>query len=123
MERELKLFPEIIRVWVTKHVSHFQGTNRQLSCIDKLVLSVCPSCKCHNESTSHITWRCNPGRARTLKDLVGQLVQWLYDQQTDDKVVHLFMWYLLAGGTSTLTLLLKSNARLGVEAWYHDHLG
>ncbi len=27
MERVLKLFPEMFRVWVTKHFSHFQGTN------------------------------------------------------------------------------------------------
>ncbi len=27
MERIMKLFPEMFRVWVTKHVSHFQGTN------------------------------------------------------------------------------------------------
>jgi hypothetical protein len=123
MERVMKLFPEIFHVWVTRHVSHFQGTNQQLSPIDKLILNASPSCKCHDESTSYITWCCNPGRARTLKDLVGQLVQWLYDQQTDGKVVLLFKQYLLAGGTCTLTLLLKPNSRLGVEAWYHDHLG
>jgi hypothetical protein len=27
MEGVLKSFPEMFRVWVTKHVSHFQGTN------------------------------------------------------------------------------------------------
>jgi hypothetical protein len=52
-----------------------------------------------------------------------ELVQWLYDQQMDGKVVQLFKRYLLAGGMRTLTLLLKPNSRLGVEARYHDHLG
>ncbi len=54
---------------------------------------------------------------------MGQLVQWLYDQQMDGKAVHLFKQYLLVGGTCTLTLLLKPNSRLRVEAQYHDHLG
>jgi hypothetical protein len=27
MERVLKSFPEMFRVWDTKHISHFQGTN------------------------------------------------------------------------------------------------
>ncbi len=27
MERVLKSFPEMFRVWVTKHVSHFKGQN------------------------------------------------------------------------------------------------
>jgi hypothetical protein len=71
----------------------------------KLVLNVCPSCNCHDKSTSHITWCPNPGRARTLKDLVEQLVQWLYDQQTDGKVVHVFQQYLLAGAGGTGTLI------------------
>ncbi len=51
------------------------------------------------------------------------MVQWLYDQQMDDKVVQLSKQYLLAGGARTLTLLLKPNSRLGVEARFHDHLG
>ncbi len=125
MECVLKsfLFPEMFRVWVTEHVSHFQGTNRQLSRIDELVLNACSSCKCHDKSTSHITWYRSLERARTLKDLVGQLVQWLYAQQMDGKVVHLFKQYLLAEGTRTLTLLLKPNSRLGVEARFYDHLG
>ncbi len=123
MECVMKSFPEMFHVWVTKHVSHFQWTNQQLSCIDKSVLNACPSCKCHDESTSHITWCHDPGGTRILKDSVEQLVQWLYDQKMDGKVVQLFKQYLLAGGTCALTLLLKPNSRLGVEARFHDHLG
>jgi hypothetical protein len=119
----MKSFPEMFCIWATKHVSHFQGTNQQLSCIDKLVLNVCPSCKCHDKSTSHITQCQDPGRACTLKDLVEKLVQWLCDQQTDGKVVHLFKQYLLAVGTPTLTFPLEPNSRLGVDARYHDCLG
>ncbi len=85
MERVLKSFPEMFRIWVTKHVSHFQGTNQQLSCIDESVLNVCPNCKCHDEFISHITRCRNPGRTCILKDLVEQLVQWLYDQQMDSE--------------------------------------
>jgi hypothetical protein len=111
MERVMESFPEMFRVWVTKHVSHFQGTHRQLSRIDKLVLNACPSCKCHDKSMSPITWCRNPGRTRILKDLVEQLVQWLFDQQMDGEVVLLFKRHLLAGGMRTLTLLLKPNSR------------
>jgi hypothetical protein len=46
----------------------FSRTNQQLSCIDKSVLNVCSSCKCHDESTSHINRCHDPGRAHTLKD-------------------------------------------------------
>jgi hypothetical protein len=123
MEYVMKSFPEMFCIWITKHVSHCQGTNGQLSCIDKPVLNVCPSCKCHDESTFHITWCRDPGWTCILKDSGEQLVQWLYDQLTNNKVVHLFKQYLLAGGTSTLPSLLKPNSRLGVEAQFHNHLG
>jgi hypothetical protein len=86
----MKLFPEMFHVWVTAHVSHFQGTNQKLSHIDESVLNVYPSCKCHDESMFHITWCHDPGRTCILKDLVEQLVQWLYDQQMDGEVVQLF---------------------------------
>ncbi len=52
-----------------------------------------------------------------------QLGQWLYDQQTDGKLVNLFKEYLLAGRTRTLTSLLKPGSNLGVEEWLHNHLG
>ncbi len=74
MERVMKLFPEMFRIWVTKHVSHFHGTHQQLSHIDESVLNVCPSCNCHDEPASHITWCHNPGQTHILKDSMEQLV-------------------------------------------------
>jgi hypothetical protein len=123
MERVMKSLLEMFCIWVTKCVSDFQGTNQQLSRIDKSVLNVCPSCKCHDKFTSHIAWCCNPGCAHTLKDLVEQLVQRLYDQQMNGRVVHLFKQYLLAAGTCTLTLLLKPDSRLGMKSHNHNCLG
>jgi hypothetical protein len=118
----MKSFPEMFCVWVTKHVLHSQGMNPQLSCLNKLVLNVCPSCSCHNKSMSHITQCRDPGWTCILKDSVEQLGQWLYDQQTDGKEVHLFKEYLLAGGMCTLTLLPKPGSKLGVEVWFHNCL-
>jgi hypothetical protein len=31
MDKVMKYFPEVFRVWVTKQVSHFNGTNHQLA--------------------------------------------------------------------------------------------
>eukprot|EP00984_Skeletonema_dohrnii_P015852 scaffold6945_cov80-Skeletonema_dohrnii-CCMP3373.AAC.3 len=52
----------MFRVWVTKHVSHFCGANRQLSRIDPTVSNTCPSCSCINEDTSHVVRCPSPGR-------------------------------------------------------------
>ena len=43
MEPALRPFSEMFQVWVTKHVSHFCGTNRQLSRWDTSIANVCPA--------------------------------------------------------------------------------
>ena len=75
MEQVMKSFPEMFWVWGTKHVSHFQGTNRQLSRIDRKILNVCPSCGCQDEATSHITRCRDKGRTRVFTESVQDLVQ------------------------------------------------
>jgi hypothetical protein len=51
IEHVMRSFWEMFRVWVTKHVSHFQGTNRQLLRISNWVKNVCPCCGCQDKTT------------------------------------------------------------------------
>ena len=60
MQKVMQSFPAMFRVWVTKHISHFNGTNRMLSrfpgtATRPKVHNRCPNCKRFDESTSHIT--------------------------------------------------------------------
>jgi hypothetical protein len=114
MERVMKYFPEMFRVWVMKHVSHFQGTNHQLLRISRSVQNVCLSCGCHDEAS----------RSWVFAESAEQLVQWLVDQQTDSEIKYLFKRYLLAHGTYTLTSLLKPgfHDRLGWDCFLGGHL-
>jgi hypothetical protein len=96
----MRLYQEMFQVWVTKHIWHFQGTNRQLSHINKLVINACPSYGYHNE---RITRCWDPGQLCILKDLVEQFIWWLYDQQTDGKVIHLFKEYCKGNAHTNLT--------------------
>jgi hypothetical protein len=75
MEKVVRSFPEMFRVWVAKHVSHFQGTNWQLSWICKTIRNVCPSCGCWDAAMFHTTWCCDPaGMACVFTELVHHLV-------------------------------------------------
>jgi hypothetical protein len=38
------IYPRMFRVFVTKMVSHFCGSNLQLACYGKVESDVCPSC-------------------------------------------------------------------------------
>ena len=113
MDKVMQGFPETFRVWITKHVSHFNGTNRMLfrfpaSETRAKVVNKCPNCGCADESTAPITRCRDEGRTLIFSKSITSLMQWLGDQQTDPEVVHLF-WRYLSGcgcGTGTMASLL-----------------
>jgi hypothetical protein len=128
MDKVMRGFPEPFRVWITKHVSHFNGTNRMLSQFPATetrakVANKCLNCGFTDESTAHITRCCDKGQTLSFSESITSLMQWLGDQQMDLEVVHLFRHYLSGRGTPTMASLLvqPSSYRLTVE--YYDRLG
>ncbi len=129
MQKVMKLFPELFRMWITKHVSHFNGTNRMLSQYPATetcskVQNRCPNCGCFGKSMAHITWYRDKGRTVVFLDSVENLQLWLEEQQTNPEVTHLFRSYLLAYSTRTMKSLLPSGTRyLVLASEYHDQFG
>jgi hypothetical protein len=111
MDKVIRGFLELFQVWITKHVSHFNGTNRMLSRFPATetcakVANKCPNCGCTDESTAHIIRCCDEGRTLSFSESTTSLMQWLGDQQMDPEVVHLFRRYLSGRGTCTMASLL-----------------
>ena len=77
MEAAMHDFPKMFRVFTTKQVSKFCGTNRQLSRIDPSIKNVCPSCGAENESSKHITRCKDPGRLAMLGLSVDDITSWM----------------------------------------------
>ena len=123
VEAAMTGFPDMFRSWITKHVSHFCGTNRQLSKIDTTVMNVCLSCGMPNESTSHITRCGDPGRTRMFQESVEELVSWLRLKRTNPALVDLVQRYLLARGSRSMQSLLDGEMRYSTIAKIHDSLG
>ena len=106
VEAVMASYPEMFSTWVTKHVSHFCGTNRQLSRIKGSgVLNVCPSCGCPDESSSHITKCQESGQTAMFEESVRELESWLRTQRTGQELTQLVTSYLLARGKKTLRSL------------------
>ena len=89
VEAAMKSFPDMFRVWVTKHVSRFCGTNQQLSKFDRTVKNICQSCGKPNETTSHITRCSDPGRTKMFLTSVDGVVEWLRSKRTNPELVSL----------------------------------
>jgi len=114
--------PKMFSVFLTKHTSHFAGTNQQLHRIDKSVENICPSCGRRGESTKHITRCRDEGRVAMLHDSVKELTRWLYQKDTDDDMVDMISEYLLAQGEKTMSQCCHpSRYESLVKA--HDNLG
>ena len=116
MGKVMNLFLEMFRVWVTKQVSHFNGTNPQLAWMDctRMIRNVCPNCGCRDELPSHITRCQDPGRLTVFKESVDSIVAWMEDQQTGPDLVRVIQSYLIARGTKTSVSLIPH---------FHNHLG
>jgi len=123
VESAMKGFPEMFRIWVTKQVSHFCGTNRQLSRIHTDVKNVCPSCGRRDESTRHITRCRDAGRTAMFSQSVTEIVSWLESKRTDPTLVSLFQQYLLGRGTVRMQSLVGRDSRFHQAARFHDQLG
>jgi hypothetical protein len=124
MHQVMRSFPVMFRTWITKHVSHFNGTNRQLSRWDGTVRNVCPNCNRNDESTTHINRCPDPGRRRVMKDSVNELRKWMDSEQTDGELTSLICRYVNHHGESTMVSLLSSTqSKYKAAAILHDTLG
>eukprot|EP00956_Cyclotella_meneghiniana_P031980 scaffold85846_cov40-Cyclotella_meneghiniana.AAC.8 len=101
MEESMKVYPQVFKVYITKHVSHFQGTNRQLS-RDKSqeVDNVCQCCGCKNESTCHITRCPDEGPTVIFYESADLLLDFLHETQMDPRLIDCITQYLEGRATT-----------------------
>ena len=69
--------PQMVRVWLTKHVSGSCATNRHLAKMNDRVLDKCYCCGRRNESLLHITRCPNQGRRLMFDQTLTDLVSWM----------------------------------------------
>ena len=82
--------PKTFSAWLTKQTSHFAGTNKQLH---RMI-----GCDKRGDSVKHITRCQDEGRLAMLRASMKDLVEWLYEKDTDDDLVRMVEEYLLAQG-------------------------
>jgi hypothetical protein len=89
-------YPKMYRVWLTKHVSEFCGSNVQLYYWSRGRQSPkCESCGIADEYTMHISRRRDPGRNSMFRDTVQDLGHWMVKTLGKENVSATVMMYLL----------------------------
>lgn len=110
VEQAMEAYPQMFRVYITKHVSHFQGTHRQLS-RDKSqdVENVCPCCGRRDESTGHITRCQDEGRTEMFHESVDLLIDFLYETEMDPRLIDCIIRYLEGRDELKMTKVARHN--------------
>jgi hypothetical protein len=121
--RAMEAYPQMFNLWVTKHVSGFSGTNKQLSRYDGTTVNRCPCCGHNDESTAHITRCLTPGRQRIFKQSVDTLLDWMERTHCDVNLIECLEQYLLLRGEGSMTLIAAPFPRLSQWAMDMDLLG
>jgi hypothetical protein len=91
-------FPKRFRSFVTKHVSKFCGTNKQLARFDKTEKQTdrCPSCGMRDEDSKHITCCKDPARRKMLALSTKLMTDWMATSHAPMELIVLVKTYVLA---------------------------
>ncbi|KAL3780888.1 hypothetical protein HJC23_009934 [Cyclotella cryptica] len=116
-------YPQMYTLWVTKHVSGFNGTNRHLSRIDNSIVNRCPCCGEADESTAHITRCLNPGRQRVFQQSVDTMLDWMEESHCDQNLIECLEEYLLRRGRRSMRNIARGLPHLNAWADEMDILG
>ena len=102
MSKVMMGFPKLYRNWITKHVSEFCGTNKQMWYWDKQNNPKCLCCGLEDEHTMHITRCKSPGRQAMLHLSVRDFTNWMSSTGADPLMVDMIESYLLAQDSRTM---------------------
>jgi hypothetical protein len=119
----LQTCPKSFQRWVTKHVSHFCGTNRQLSKMDSTVKNICMCCNKSDESTSHITRCRNKGRVQMFNQSTQDLLDWMDTAHGNTLLTESLATYLHHRGRRSMKSIVREHPELHNFARDHDKLG
>ena len=125
LQHTMTRYSKQMRIWVTKHVSHFCGTNRRLSQMGRhsSITNHCPCCGMADENTHHIVRCKDPGRTQIFHECVADLVQWLQSSGCEDDLTLLIEAYLLSRGDSKLCELLQNTSPYSQFVADQDNVG
>ncbi len=118
-------YPKMYRVWLTKYISKFCGSNIQQFYRSKGLHSPkCDSCGVQDEYTMHICRCKDPGRNQLIQLTINELHSWTELTLGNHAVVMTIWAYLCARGEITMQSLVNNTCADMITVSLHsDRLG
>jgi hypothetical protein len=123
VDRAMSMYPQMFRIWTTKHISGCCGVNRRLSKIDDSVANTCPCCGRDDEPTTHLTRCPDPGRQLAFSQSVTTLSSWMEETHVDADMITCLRTYLRSAGKGSMVEIAKGYPHLHEWANEQDILG
>jgi hypothetical protein len=116
-------FPKMYRIFVTKQVLGWCGTNSKLSLWDTSITNSCPNCGVANETSKHVTRCQHVGHVKLFCKSMSDVILHLEYANLDPKLVTLYESYLLGQGSVLMASCNPHNSRFLTLSEAYNLLG
>ena len=125
IERMMNHMPQQFRLWVTKHVSKFCATNKQLFRMRKINSPACPCCGDDEiqEDTRHQLHCRDPKRYELLVEGITDLEQWFLEVDTEPNLAACLCRFLRFRGRESFSDMPILTQALRQAAEDQDNIG
>ena len=125
MSHKMRKTPSHHKIWITKHLSGFCGTNKCQNQRDKAHATICPCCKNPDivEDTRHILHCTDPLREELWSDSLKDLEKWLWSRLTEPTLLTSILTYIKYRGTKTFVNTIPRYSSLQALASDQDAIG
>ena len=116
-------YHKMFRIFVTKQVSGWCGSNSKQSLWDTTISNMCPNCGLARETSKHLTRCTYIGRVQLFRSSIVDVVKCLEVGNVDVELITIIEDYLLLQGADTMVNLTPVGSKYIPLAMIHDELG
>jgi hypothetical protein len=116
-------YPKMFRIFISKQVSGWCGSNNKLSLWDSNVDNTCLNWGMVNKTSKHMTWCTHKGWVTLLHESVEEVTECLKQANADPDLLTMIKKYLLAQGSRSMESCITTGRQYILLAQTQDLLG
>jgi hypothetical protein len=102
VKKVMASYPKMFRIFITKQVSGWCGSNSKRSLWDTSISNICPNCGPVRETSKHLTWCKHVGRVQLFRESTQEVITCLENANVDPILIDIIKSYLHGQGTVTM---------------------
>jgi hypothetical protein len=102
MRNAMASYPKMFRIFVTKQVSGWCGSNSKQSLWDTSISNVCPNCGLSRDTSKHLTWCSDKGHVTLFRESIKDVICCLKCANVDVLLITIIEDYMIHQGLVTM---------------------